>query len=169
MNEDQRSEPGSAQVQPQEMPAELLLRHDRTTRYERGARVYATDGLVGSLRQVVVNQAAGEVMALVVAVRGMARVVLMPVDLVDRTAGSAVILRMNRAQFLSRLPQAPEYDKSRFVKVGAKALLGKARASSGGSPRRLVARAGRHFIETAVVSSNDQAVPDRGLQAKGVA
>ncbi|HUG60853.1 MAG TPA: hypothetical protein VMP03_03355, partial [Methylomirabilota bacterium] len=45
------------------IPAELLLRRDRNIRYERGGAVYATDGRLGYLRQVVVDEAQIEVVA----------------------------------------------------------------------------------------------------------
>ena len=40
------------------IPPEVLLRTDRTLRYERGGMVYASDGKLGTLRQVVVDLSA---------------------------------------------------------------------------------------------------------------
>ena len=148
-DQEQKLEPMTgAKTLPSEIPPELMFRRDRRTRLERGARVYATDGLVGNLRQVVVDEVTGEVTALVSAPVGTPRVVLMPLEVVDRTAGSAIFITMSRGQFTARVPRAPEYDKRRFVKANVKALVGNAGTSSSGNPRKLVIRVGRYFIET---------------------
>src|SRR5262249_50293845 len=81
------------------IPPDPLLRRDHNIRYERNGAVYATDGKVGSLKKVVVDEGVGEVVELVVAVEGQDRSVLLPPDLVDKTAGSAVFLTINRIQF----------------------------------------------------------------------
>ncbi len=168
MDQEQKPERMSdAKTLSSEIPADLLLRRDRSIRLERGARVYATDGLVGTLRQVVVEEATGEVVALVITPVGMPRMILMPLEVVDRTAGSAIILTMSRGQFSARAPRAPEYDKRRFVKANVKALV-KAGASSRGNARGLVARVGRHFVETPVVSLGESpalagALPEGGI------
>src|SRR5262245_56594476 len=93
------------------IPPELLLRRDHNIRYERNGAVYATDGKVGTLKKVVVDEGTGEVVELVVAVEGQDRTVLLPPDLVDKTAGSAVFLTINRIQFTERATSAAAFDK----------------------------------------------------------
>ena len=154
-----------AHGQPAGSPAELLVRRDRSIRYERGGRVYATDGVVGTLKQVVVDETAGEVTALVVALSAAPRVVLVPPDLVEKTAGTAVFLSISAAQFNARAPHAPQYDKRRFTKANAKALLAKANAATRRDPRRAVARVGRHFVETPTITLGDRAEPSGPVRA----
>ncbi|CAA9558733.1 MAG: hypothetical protein AVDCRST_MAG73-3440 [uncultured Thermomicrobiales bacterium] len=134
------------------IPPELLVRRDRSIRLERGGKVYATDGLVGLLKHVVVDKATGELVSLAIAVDGQPRPILMPIGLVDKTAGTAVFLTMSRAQFQSGAPRAPQYDKGRFAAANLKTLLAKATAATGRDPRRAIARAGRDFLETPPVS-----------------
>lgn len=133
------------------IPPELLLRRDHNIRYERNGAVYATDGKVGTLKKVVVDDVAGEVEELVIAVDGDQRLVLLPPELVDKTAGSAVFLTINRIQFAERVASAPEFDKKHFAKVDVKTLL-KTQRSGSHNPRRAVSNAGKDFIETPNVS-----------------
>ncbi len=80
------------------------------------------------------------------------RVVVVPVDIVDKTAGSAVFLTSNRAQFGERAANAPEYEKKQFGKADLKALLGNAGKLAEKTPRRTVAEAGKDFVETPAAS-----------------
>jgi hypothetical protein len=131
---------------------EQLLRRDRALRYERGGSVYATDGWVGRLRHVVVDESVGEVVALVVQVDETTREILLPVQGVDRTAGSAVYLTGSRQQFLDWAAQAPIFERKRAAKANLKALL-QERARPARDPRRTVLNAGRDYVETAPVPS----------------
>ena len=134
------------------IPPELLLRRDHNIRYERNGAVYATDGKVGTLKKVVVDDAAGEVEALVIAVDVSDRLVLIPPDLVDKTAGSAVFLVVNRAQFTERLANASDFDKRQYTRVDLKSLLKRERPASAAHPRRAVSNVGKDFVETPNVS-----------------
>jgi hypothetical protein len=134
------------------IPPELLLRHDHSIRYERNGAVYATDGKVGDLKKVVVDEAAGEVVELVVAVDGQDRIVLLPPDLVDKTAGSAVFLTINRVQFTERAAGAATFDKKLFTRADPKTLLKRDGRPAGTNSRRAVANVGRDFVETPTVS-----------------
>lgn len=147
--DEERAQP-TADVGAASIPAELLLRRDRNVRYERGGTVYATDGRVGVLKQVVVDEAAGAVSDLIVQVDDGARTVLLPPDLVDKTAGSAVFVSVNRVQFAERTAAAPTYDKRGFARVEAKTLLKNGAAERKNNPRRAVIQAGRDFVETPV-------------------
>lgn len=147
------------------IPPDLLLRRDRTLRYERGALIYAVDGLVGSLKQVVVDQNSGEVTALVVRVDGSPDAVLMPPDLVDKTAGSAIFLTLNRAQIAASATRARRYDKAQFVRANPKSLLTVADTMRSRNPRRAIAQIGRDFVETAGAGTFERAEIGTGVRA----
>ena len=137
------------------IPPELLLRRDRSIRYERNGTVYATDGRVGVLKRIVVSEAIGEVTDLVVEVDG-GRTVLVPIDLVDKTAGSAVFLTSNRTQFAERSANALEFEKRQFAPADARALLASAGKLAEKQPRRGVAEVGKNFVETPANSLLDR-------------
>ncbi len=154
--------PASAPVQAAAaIPTELLLRRDRSIRYERGGVVYATDGRLGVLRQVVVDEAGTDVLALIVEVHAMGRRVLFSPDLVDKTAGSAVFLVVTQRQAAELAARAPDYRKDRYRKVDIKGLVKKLKGRAGqtGRPRRTVAEAGPDFVATPVVSLLERAEP----------
>lgn len=136
----------------QSIPPELLLRRDSSVRYERGGAVYATDGKVGTLRQVVVDDSSCEVVDLIVAVDGSEKYIVLSPDFVDKTAGSAVFLTVNRTQFTERSSSAPEYVKSHFAGVDLKSLLGRRTNHAFPRPKRTVNDAGKEFIETPTVN-----------------
>ena len=69
--------------------------------------IYATDGRVGVLKQVVVDETLGEVSDLIIRVDGSDRVILVPPDLVDKTAGAAVFLTVDHAAFAAHVAGAP--------------------------------------------------------------
>jgi hemin uptake protein HemP len=143
------------------IPPELLLRRDSKIRYERNGAVYATDGKVGSLNRVVVDESAGEVVELGVAIDGENRIVLLPPDLVDKTVGSAVFLTISRIQFAQRAASAPAFEKKHFEPADVKALLKRDGRSGGMIPRRAVANAGNDFVETPSASPLDRLQPRR--------
>lgn len=128
------------------IPPEILLRTDRTLRYERGGMVYASDGKLGTLRQVVVDQRAGEVTALVIEVDRTGQLVLVPPQAVRKTGGSAVFLAGTREQFNAWLPTAPTFEPKKSGKANSK-LLTRAR-SNGRHGRNMILTAGRDFLET---------------------
>jgi hypothetical protein len=131
---------------------EQLLRRDRALRYERGGSVYGTDGWVGRLRHVVVDESVGEVVALVIQVEETPREILLPIQAVDRTAGSAVYLTGSRQQFMDWATQAPVFERKRAGKADLKNLL-QERTRPARDPRRTVLQAGRDYVETAPVAS----------------
>ena len=136
----------------QSIPPELLLRRDPSVRYERGGAVYATDGKVGTLRQVVVDESSCEVVDLVVAVDGGDKMILLSPDFVDKTAGSAVFLTVSRTQVTERSGSTPDYVQSDFAAVDFKGLLSRKTGHAFPRPRRTVNNAGNDFIETPTVS-----------------
>ena len=134
------------------IPPELLLRRDHNIRYERNGTVYATDGRVGVLKQVVVDEAAGEVTHLIVQVDGTDRTVVLPPDLVDKTAGNAVFVTVNRVQFAERAAAAPDFERKAFTKADPKVLVKNGADARERSPRRAVVDAGRDFVETPIAN-----------------
>src|SRR4051794_9936383 len=80
-------------------PPELMLRRDSAIRYERNGPVYATDGKVGVLKKIVVDEGASEIVELIIQVEGEDRMALIPPDVVDKSSGSAIFLTINRVQF----------------------------------------------------------------------
>ena len=137
------------------IPPELLLRRDHNIRYERNGIVYATDGRVGNLKKVVVDERLGEVVELVVAIGGNDRTVLLPPVLVDKTAGSAVFLTINRIQFTERASSAAAFEKKHFERPDLKSPL-KREGRAETNPRRAVSNAGSDFVETPTASPLDR-------------
>jgi hypothetical protein len=131
-----------------DVPAEHLFRRGRRLRYERGGAVYATDGLVGHLRHVVVDEAMGEAVALVIKAQETGREILLPLQAVDKTAGRAVYLTGTTSQFSEWELQAPVYERKRAAKANLKSLL-RERSRHGSDPRRTILEAGKDFLETA--------------------
>jgi hypothetical protein len=84
-------------------------------RYQRGSLVSATDGPVGTLRQVIVDEDNGEVKALVVRMAEKNESVLMPPDLVDKGIGSALLLNVTKAQFAAGASRSPRFDTRMFT------------------------------------------------------
>jgi hypothetical protein len=138
------------------IPPELLLQRDHSIRYERNGVVYATDGKVGNLKKVVVDEGIGEVVELVVSIEGEDRIVLLPPDLVDKTAGSAVFLTINRIQFNERAASAAVFEKKQFARADLKVLLKREGRGPATTPRRAVANAGTDFVETPTSSPLDR-------------
>ena len=130
------------------IPSELLLRRDQNIRYERNGTVYATDDRVGILKQVVVDDATDEIAELVIEVDGAGRTVLLPTDLVDKTAGSALFLTENRVQFTERVANAPGFERKHFGRVDPKSLVAALSDDGPRSPRRTVVGADRDYVET---------------------
>lgn len=144
-----------AQAAAEAIPPELLLRRDHAVRYEKNGPVYATDGKVGVLKRVVVDEGAGEVVELIIQVDGEDKMALIPPDVVDKSAGSALFLTINRVQFAERAAAGPQYQKSHFAKADIKSLVKKDK-SAHLHPRRAVSEAGANFIETPSASPLDR-------------
>jgi hypothetical protein len=130
------------------IPAELLLRRDRMLRFERGGIVYATDGRIGLLKQVVVDEIVGEVVELIIQRDRDDRLIGLPPEAVDKTAGSAVFLLTDGAGVEQRaVPQADH--ATRLTRVDAKVLRGNGSRfrTRAPNPRRHIGRAGKDFVE----------------------
>ena len=140
-----------ARVAQSAVPTQFLLRRDRTLRFRRGGSVYATDGRVGDLRQIVVDEAEGALVALAVRPAGARAAVLVSAELVAMTAKGGVFLRENREQFAARIAGAPTYEKRRFAAANLRAVVTNGGRTGQAEPRRGILRAGRDFAETLVV------------------
>lgn len=131
------------------IPPELLVRRDNTTRYERNGPIYATDGKVGTLKKVVVDEATAMVAELIVHAEPPGKTVVLPADLVDRSAGAALFITLNRVQFEERVSALPDYDREQFGKADVKALLSRKDAAGRiSTPRRSVTSLGADYVET---------------------
>jgi hypothetical protein len=149
-------------------PERLMLRRDRHLRFERGGIVYATDGRIGLLRQVVVDEVAGEVLELVIKLDRSDAPLSLPPEVVDKTAGSAVFLITSRESTPARAVPAPA-NASRLIKVDHKTLLDRVgrprdRASR---PRRAIAQAGRDYVETPPLPAPERVELQIGIVAPG--
>lgn len=147
------------------VPPELLLRRDNAIRYERNGPVYATDGKIGTLKKVVVDEEAGEVVELIIEMDGNDRMVILPPETVDKSAGSALFLTINRVQFAERAAAGPEYVKAHFAKADLRSLLKKDQKNGSAGSRRTVASAGADFVETPTVSPLDRLARKHDQQA----
>lgn len=130
------------------IPPELLVRRDNTVRYEKDGPIYTTDGKVGTLKKVVVDESTAEVAEIIVAPDGGGELIVLPSDVVDRSAGSALFLTLNRVQFAERVAAGPNYARNHFAKADLKALMHRKDASRQLQPRRSVTNIGNGFVET---------------------
>jgi hypothetical protein len=92
----------------------------RDIRYERGSTVYALDGPVGTLKQIVIDEDVAEVKALVVRMAAKNESVLMPPDLVDKSVGTALLLNVTKDQFLLGASRSPRFEARMFTGADAK-------------------------------------------------
>jgi hypothetical protein len=165
---DNRTAQGDGPLTAMPIPPELMLRRDRHLRFERGGLVYATDGRIGVLKQVVVDEVAGEVVELLVKLDRSDQVLSLSPELVDKTAGSAIFLVTNRDATLARRLPDPAH-ATRLVKVDPKAL-----SERGGRlrdrlprPRRAIAQAGKDYVETPPLPAPERVEPRVGVYAPG--
>lgn len=144
------------------IPPELLVRRDNTVRYEKDGPIYATDGKVGTLKKVVVNEETAEVAEIIVCPDGSEGMIVLPADVVDRSSGAALFITLNRVQFAERQSAGPAYTRNHFAKADLKALLHRKDGSRPAVPRRSVTNVGPDFVETPLdspLSRLKQAVP----------
>jgi len=130
------------------IPPELLVRRDNTVRYEKDGPIYATDGKVGTLRKVVVDEASAEVSEIIVAVDGTDQAIVLPADVVDRSAGAALFISLNSVQFAERVASGPHYARNHFAKADLRALMHRKDGSRPMHARRSVTNVGQDFVET---------------------
>jgi hypothetical protein len=129
------------------IPPELLVRRDNTVRYEKDGPIYATDGKVGTLQKVVVDETSAEVSEIIIAVAGSDKSVVLPSDVVDRSAGAALFISLNSVQFAERVSAGPGYVRRNFARADLKALSSR-KGSRPIMARRSVTNVGVDFVET---------------------
>ena len=137
------------------IPPEVFLRRQRSLRFERNGVIYASDGRVGTLKQIVVAADVGEVTEVVVSVEVTGQTVILPVALVEKTGGSAVFLTLSRAQFAERAGSAPAYEKRRFTKARLRPLRKNGKRAETQHRSHAVAHVGPGFVETPVTPRPD--------------
>lgn len=142
----------TSELSPRAVPPEQFMRRDQCLRLERDAVIYATDGRVALLNRVVVDQNAGEVTELVVTVEASGRTIIIPVDLVEKSGGSAVFLTLNLREFAEHAANAPVFEKRLFAKARTRVLRKKGKQAAEQHRARAVAQIGRDHIETPVTS-----------------
>jgi hypothetical protein len=103
--------------QADDAPATLPAAADRAIRYERGSIVCAIDGPVGTLRQMVIEEEAAEVKALVIRVSATDESVLAPPELVDRCIGNTILLNVTKEQFAKGASRSPRFDPRMFTRA----------------------------------------------------
>ncbi len=132
-------------------------------RYERGSRVYAIDGPVGTLRQVVVDEEQGEVTMLVIQPADGPEPAIVPVDLVRGSAGDALLLDVTQEQFALGAARAPRYERRHFPAANLKRLARIAAGGFGSDRLRAISRAERDAVVTGPIVAVDgaSAVPRR--------
>jgi hypothetical protein len=91
-------------------------------RYERGSTVYALDGPVGTLKQVVIDEDVAEIKALVVRMTTKNESVLMPPELVDKSVGTTLLLNVTKDQFLLGASRSPRFEARMFTGADAKTV-----------------------------------------------
>jgi sporulation protein YlmC with PRC-barrel domain len=138
------------------IPPELLVRRDNTVRYEKDGPIYATDGKVGTLKKVVVDENSAEVSEIIVCPDGSQEYLVLPADVVDRSSGAALFITLNRVQFAERQAAGTNYARGHFAKADLKALLHRKDGSRPLMPRRSVTNVGTDFVETPLGSPLDR-------------
>ena len=138
------------------IPPELLVRRDNTVRYEKDGPIYATDGKVGTLKKVVVDESSAEVAEIIIAPDGSQEYIVLPADVVDRSAGAALFLTLNRVQFSERVASGHAYARNHFARADLKSLMHRKDAARQLHPRRSVTNVGANFVETPLGSPLDR-------------
>jgi sporulation protein YlmC with PRC-barrel domain len=137
------------------IPAERFLRRERSLRFERNATIYATDGRVGTLKKVIVDEKAGEVKGLIVELESRGKSILVPVTLVEKTGGTAIFLNLKHDEFFEGAEVAPVYEKRRFKKANGRTVRKNGAQSADGRRREAVIHLGADSVETVTVTKFD--------------
>ena len=90
--------------------------HPTEIRISRGATAMGTDGALGVVQQIIMDQRTGELQALVLATDGPRRLEL-PASHVLHATGDAVYVDVGKADLLQHPELAPPYDPARYIPV----------------------------------------------------
>jgi sporulation protein YlmC with PRC-barrel domain len=136
----------------------------RDIRYERGSTVYALDGPVGTLKQIVIDEDAAEVKALVVRMTAKNELILMPPDLVDKSVGTALVLNVTKEQFALGASRSPRFEARLFSGADTKAVAKIMPLAFRGNKQRSVVSIASDVVQTSEVLAPlipEQPAPDR--------
>ena len=117
-------------------------------RYERGSTVYALDGPVGTLKQVVIDEDVAEVKALVVRMTAKNESVLMPPDLVDKSVGTALLLNVTKDQFMLGASRSPRFEARMFTGADTKSVAKVIPLAFRGNKQRSLVRITGDVVQT---------------------
>jgi hypothetical protein len=117
-------------------------------RYERGSTVYALDGPVGTLRQIVIDEDVAEVKALVVRMTAKNESVLMPPDLVEKSVGTALLLNVTKDQFLLGASRSPRFESRMFTGADTKTVAKAIPLTFRGNKQRSVVSIAADVVQT---------------------
>jgi hypothetical protein len=120
-------------------------------RYERGGTIYALDGPVGVLRQIVIDDDRAEVKALVVRLAEKNESVLVPPDLVDKSVGAALFLNVNSEQFAQGARRSPRFEARMFTGVDLPNVARKIPLAFRGQKQRSLVELGKDCLVTSDV------------------
>jgi len=120
----------------------------RDIRYERGSTVYALDGPVGTLKQIVIDEDVAEVKALVVRMTTKNESVLMPPDLVDKSVGTALLLNVTKDQFLMGASRSPRFEARMFTGADVKSVVKVIPVAFRGNKQRSLVSIGGDVVQT---------------------
>jgi hypothetical protein len=126
----------------------MLSEPRQVVRYQQGTPVYATDGLVGTLRQVVIDEETAEVKALVVRLATRKESVLAPPDLVDHSEADALLLNVTRERFAKGASRSPRFEPKMFAAADLARASGVIPHVFQGDARRSLVRVSRDHVET---------------------
>ena len=123
----------------------------RDIRYQRGSAVYATDGPVGTLRQMVIDEDVAEVKALVIQMAERNESVLMPPELVDKCVGKTLLLNVTKAQFAKGASRSPRFDSKMFTGVDARTVAAVIPLTFRGDKQRSVVSISSETLQTSEI------------------
>ena len=124
---------------------------ERDIRYQRGSAVYATDGPVGTLRQMVIDEDVAEVKALVIQMAERNESVLMPPELVDKCVGKTLLLNVTKAQFAKGASRSPRFDPKMFTGVDARTVAAVIPLTFRGDKQRSVVNISPETLQTSEI------------------
>ena len=124
---------------------------ERDIRYERGSTVYAIDGPVGTLQQMVIDEDVAEVKALVIRMAAKNESVLMPPELVDKCVGKTLLLNVTKEQFAKGASRSPRFDHKMFTAADAKMVAAVIPLAFRGNKQRSVVSISRDAMQTSEV------------------
>lgn len=133
-------------------------------RYQRRAPVYALDGPVGVLRQIVLDEDRAEVRALVVQMTTTKELVLAPPELVDKSVGGALLLNVTREQFSKGAARSPRFEHGMFTRARLETVSKAIPLMFRGDLRRSVVGISQDQVET--TDSIERANPLPEMEAR---